>query len=408
MKTFVFKLYRNKKGEKYLDNYLSICCEIYNHSLAYKQNLYKTQKINISKNDLQKHLKDLRNSEQYKHWQNVGSQVIQQITDRIYNGYNLFFKAKKEGKKGRHRVNPPKLKKNSCKYKSLTFKQAGFKFLNSEDKNYGLLKIGELNFKYHRSREIEGKIKTLTVKRNSIGEYFIFITTDIIEFINLPRLGKYVGFDFGLGDNYLIGSDGYNVQSPLFFLNDRKKISKLTKKLKSKKEGSNNRERARLILARAYIDIANRRNDFHWKLANSLVDKYDFIFFEDLNLKELMAKVNRRGRKIADLGFYNFILKITYLFRKYCKMVRKIDRYYPSTKTCSNCGFINNSLTLKDREWECPDCKVVHDRDYNAAINILKQGLNSDIVGASTIDINNTVSLSLGEAGIYDVRIPRL
>ena len=375
MKTYEFKLYASDKN-KYLDHLLEIGCEVYNFALDLKKNLYKDEKISIKINDLQKILADMRNSDGYKHWQDLGSQVVQQITERIYNGYTLFFKALKNKEKGKRRINPPKAKK-LYKYKSITFKQAGFKLFQDNK-----IRIGEKEFKYHKSREVHGKIKTLTVKRNSIGEYFIYIVTDYTDpSLVLARSGKSVGFDFGL-KTYLTGSDNYDVTSPLFFKKNKKIISKLSKKLKSKAKTSNNRIKARLNLARRHIDIANRRKDFHWKLALDLVRRYDTIYLEDLNIYEMSAKY---GKKISDLGFSDFVKILEYVAEKRGKQVVKISRWFPSSKKCSICGEVNQELLLWDRKWECKCCKTRHDRDRNAAYNILAEGSRKIAVGASTV-----------------------
>jgi len=372
MKTYKQKLYNSKKN-RYLDKLLNIACEIYNFALHYKKEQYILYKISVNKYDLQKLLSNMRNSEEYPLWKLVGSQVIQQITDRIYNAYDLAFTAMKAKKKS---VKFPNFKK-TFKYRSITFKQAGYKLLRGNK-----IIIGEKTFKFFQTREIEGKIKTLTVKRNSIGEYFIFITTDHVDINrNIFRTGKSVGFDFGL-KQFLTCSDANDIDSPLFFKQDKKKIAKLSKQVSSKKKGSNNRVKARLNLARAYEDISNRRENFHWQLANYLVNEYDIIYLETLDLNSMRS---RFGSKISDLGFYNFLKILEYQFDKSNKIIKKIDKWYPSSKICCCCGYINNNLKLRDREWVCPECHVKHDRDFNASVNIYVEG--SRIVGTSTIKV---------------------
>jgi putative transposase len=393
MKTYKFKLY-NSKRIKYLDNLLNTACDIYNFALTYKKQLYDNSKISISKYDLQKILSSLRGTDGYENWNNLGSQVIQQITDRIYNGYNLFFRNLKS--KQNKRTKPPKFKKY-FKYKSITFKQAGYKILSNNT-----IRIGDKLFKYHNSRNIQGEIKTLTVKRNRIGEYFIYVTTDHTDLIKLTTLsGNMIGFDFGL-KQFLTGSDGNNITAPLFFKKDKRKIAKLSRNLSSKNKKSNNRKRARIQLARAHEDIKNRRDDFHWQLATDLFNKYDIIFIEDLNLYEMSR---RFGKKIADLGFADFVKILEYVAKKYNKQVIKIDRWFPSSKICSNCGNINKELQLRERMWICDKCGTTHNRDYNASINILKEGCRT--VGTSTVKIS-TINPDLSLVCRDDLRIPRL
>ena len=392
MKTYKAKLYSSKKT-KYLDQLLNVACDVYNFALSHKKSLYDNDKISISKNDLQKLLSQLRNSDGYKPWKELGSQVVQQITDRIYNGYNLFFaNIKKHVKKTR----PPKFKKY-YKYKSITFKQAGYKLLSGNQ-----IKIGNKIFKFHKSQKIKGVIKTLTIKRNKLGEYFLFIITDHVEKAkNTAKTGKSVGFDFGL-KQFLTGSDNNNIFSPLFFKQNKRKLAQLNRKLSFKKKGSRNKKKARIKLARLHEKIANQRNNFHWQLANKLVKKYDQIFLEDLNLQEMKK---RFGRKVSDLGFAEFVKILEYVSIKHNKIITKIGKWYPSSKTCSKCGNINNELKLRDREWSCNSCNEMHDRDYNAARNILAEGLQ--IVGTSTIKVD-IINPELISGNIKDFRIPRL
>lgn len=371
MKTYKFKLYTTK-NTKHLDDSINIACEIYNFALTYKKQQYNSNKISVSKNDLQKLLANMRNSTQHSHWNKVGAQVIQQITDRIYNGYNLFFKTCGEKVKAKKL---PSLKK-TFKYKSITYKQVGYKLLESNR-----IRINNIVFKYHKSREIEGKIKTLTVKRNKLGEYFILITTDHVGISNniTIRSGKIVGFDFGL-KQFLTGSDGNDFISPMFFKQNKKIINKLNRDLSSKKKLSNNRVKARVKLAKVHEDIANKRDNFHWQLANTLIKQYDMIFLETLDMRNMKS---RFGRKVSDLGFYSFVQKLQYVADKHNKRVVKINKWFPSSKTCSCCGYVNKELQLRDRRWVCKVCNIEHDRDFNAAVNILAEG--SRVVGTSTI-----------------------
>jgi len=166
--------------------------------------------------------------------------------------------------------------------------------------------------------------------------------------------------------------------SPEFFKRGIRKIRRANRNLSRKKRGSNNRRKTNRNLARVHRKVANLRNDFHWKLANLITDKYDVICFENLNMGGMQRLW---GRKITDLGFYSFLQKVQYLAKKKGKIVRKIDKWFPSSKMCHKCGCINESLELRDREWTCDSCDTTHDRDLNAAINI-------HAVGASTVGVD--------------------
>ena len=174
---------------------------------------------------------------------------------------------------------------------------------------------------------------------------------------------------------FLTASDGEDVESPLFFKQNREAIQKANRNLSRKKKGSANRKRARLELARLHKKTANQRKDFHFKLARNLSGEYATICIEDLNMK---AMQKLWGRKISDLGFSEFVNVLEYQCSKTGSIVVKISRFYPSSKTCSHCGHVLDNLPLSVREWTCPNCGAEHERDRNASINILR-------VGASTL-----------------------
>ena len=187
------------------------------------------------------------------------------------------------------------------------------------------------------------------------------------------RSGKIVGFDFGL-KTFLTSSDGNRIESPLFFKKGFSVIKKLNKNL-SRKKSQSHREQARLELARAYKKIFNQRRDFHYKTALNLCREYGVICLETLNIK---AMQRLWGRKINDLGFYNFVQILKYEAIKNGVTIIEIPKFYPSSQTCNECGYKNSEVKdLRIREWKCPGCGTEHDRDINAAKNILR-------VGAST------------------------
>lgn len=317
----------------------------------------------LNVNKLKKHITKLKKTKKYSYWNNLGSQAIQDIAERIDRAYKLFYRNLKHGLK----TAPPSFKKVR-RYKSFTLKQAGYKLL---DENRIII-MGQ-EYKYHKSREIEGEIKTLTVKRDPLGDIYLYIVCKVETKEIKPRSGKSVGLDFGL-TTFLTASDGNNIESPLFFKEGSKKIKKLNRTLSTKKKGSNNRKRARLDLARGHKRITNQRKDFHFKLAKHLAENYSTICIEDLNLKGMQKLW---GRKISDLGFANFVRILEYQCTKTGTELIKIDRFYPSSKTCSECGFVYKDLTLAERKWTCPSCKVIHDRDRNAAINIHRVGTST-------------------------------
>ena len=363
--TFQFKLYRSKRN-RHLLRRIDIAAEIYNHCIALHRRYYRLFGKSLNKYKLQKHITKLKKLKRYQHWNQVGSQAIQDITDRIDRAYKLFFDALKSDRK----VAPPRFKKR-FRYKSFTLKQAGYRLLENNR-----LQIGSRIFKYHKSREIEGKIKTLTVKRDALGDIYIFFSCEVSDTKQANRVmtGKSAGFDFGLKVFLKPSDDSESIVSPLFFKKGIKEIKKANRNLSKKKRGSNNQRKARLQLARVHKRIANRRKDFHFKLARKLSEAYDYLFFEDLNIKGMQRMW---GRKISDLGFHNFLRVQEYFCHKNGSVLSYIDKWYPSSKLCHVCEHVNEKLSLKEREWVCPFCKTRHDRDGNAAINIFREGASS-------------------------------
>lgn len=324
----------------------------------------------------------LKKYKRFAYMREIGSQAVQDITDRIDHGYNLFWTNRKHNLK----ASPPKFKRVR-NYKSFTLKQAGWKL----DEKRGMIRLGKKWYHYFRSRNIEGKIKTVTIKRDHVGDIYIYIVSDVSVQEIIGRTGKSVGYDFGL-EKFLTASDGNDIDSPLFFARSSQIIKSKHKKLSRKIGQSHNRRRARLDLARYYRKITNQRKDFHFKTARRICEEYGVVCIEGLNLKGMQQ---RYGRKISDLGFYSFVQILKYEAAKFGTHIVQIDRWYASSQICSKCGCKNSALKdLRIREWDCPECKTHHDRDRNAAINIHR-------VGASTLR-GDEVRLGTGFYGQTD------
>ena len=377
LKTYCFKLY-NRKQNKYLIDLINLSAEIYNHCIALHKRYYRLYGAHLNKVRLQAHIAKLKKQNRYSHWSNLNSQAIQNITDRIENAYTLFFRNLKRKVK----TAPPSFKKRR-KYKSFTLKQCGYKLFDDNS-----VLIAGKRYKYFKSREICGTIKTVTVKRDSIGDLYIYFACETENSFIPVRTGtgKIVGFDFGL-KTYLKASDGNDVISPLFFKESQAKIKKLNRSLSRKQKGSNHRKQAKYNLAKQHIKIANQRKDFQFKLSNQLCSEYDVICLEDLNIK---AMQRMWGKKISDLSHSNFVNILKNKAVEYGVNVVEIPRFYPSSKTCSNCGCVLDDLPLKVRSWVCPACGVEHDRDFNAAVNILRVGtstLGRDVVSPALVGV---------------------
>lgn len=357
MKTYSFKLYQHKRN-KHLHRTINAASNIYNHCIALHKRYYRLFGKHLNKNKLMKHMAKLRKKNEY--WLLVGSQAMQDIIQRIDRAYQLFFKHHKRG------VRPPNFRKR-IKYKSFTLKQAGYKFLTDNQ-----LRIGKRVFKFWKSREIKGKIKTITIKRNPLGELFIFVVTDCIDQISTTMTGQSAGFDFGC-KTFLTCSEGFEIKSPLFLKQSLKELKLASRNHSRKKKKSNSREKARQNLVRVHEKITNRRCDWFWKLAHELTNKYDYLFFETLSLKGMKRLW---GRKISDLAFAEFLKILGFVATKKGKVVSYINRWYPSSKECSECHHVLDKLPLDVRYWICPNpsCNARHGRDENASFNIKRVG----------------------------------
>ena len=365
MKTYKFKLYSNH-GNCELHKTIDGHAHVWNHCVALQRRYYTIYGKYISKFRLINHISKLKKLPRFAHWNQLPSQAIQDVAARIDKGYQVMFEARVSGKKwGRPRFKPRR------KYKSFTLLQTGWKLLPGNK-----IQIGKRIYPYFKSRDILGTPKRCTIKRDAIGYIYICVLTDHVEpDLNRVMTGQIAGFDFGL-KRYLTGSNRHDIESPQFFKRSLNAIKRANRNHSRKRKGSKNRERARLDLARKYRRIAYEREDFHWKLAHQLTDEYDEIRLEDLNLKGMKSLW---GRKVSDLGFADFVKKLVYIAEKKGVKITFIDKWYPSSKTCSVCGAVNEALNLRDRTWQCPSCYTVLDRDRNAAVNIYR-------VGASTLE----------------------
>ncbi len=303
------------------------------------------------------------------HWNQLPSQVIQQVAKRIHLGYEKFFENKKDRKAGKtkRKVGRPKIKPNH-KYNSLTFTQAGLKI---EGNRLTINCLGK-SFTFWKHRDWTGTIKTVTIKRDTVGDYYLYICCeDCDPSEKLSLTGNVAGADFGM-KTFLTLSDSTRIASPEFYKQGLNAIRSANKALSRKQKGSYAWYRAKRHLARVHKKIANQRRDWFFKLAFRLVRKYDTIAIETLNLEGMK---NLWGRKISDVAFGEFSLILHWTCAKYGKTFLTAGRWTATTKPCFECGYLNENLTLQDRQWRCPECGSHHDRDINAARNILQAGV---------------------------------
>ena len=361
-------MYRSKKN-KYLHQQIDIAGLIYNHCIALHRRHYRLFGKGINKFRLMRHVTKLKKLKCFSCWNLVGSQAIQDIVDRIDKAYQLFF----GNLKRKVRTSPPGFKKVK-KYSSFTLKKAGWKLLDSNR-----VKIQGSVYKFSKSRDIPANVKTVTIKRDSLGDLYIYFVAEVeINQNNQTMTGNIAGFDFGL-KTFLVTSDNEEIESPLYYRQALTDLKRAQRTMSSKRKGSNSWRKARAATNRLYQDVVNRRRDFFFKLSCNLANRYDYLFFEDLNIKGMQALW---GRKISDLARSEFMNILSYVASTKGKVVHEIDRFYPSSKTCSDWGDGNHALSLSDRNWVCKACGCIHDRDYNASLNILR-------VGASTLGLGD-------------------
>jgi putative transposase len=328
-------------------------CFVWNHALALQKRYYRLYGKYIDANRMQKHF-DKRIKRNILH-----SHTRQEILQRLDTAYQRFFKhlAKR----------PPKFRK-AKDFISIVFKGSGGYSLN---RNVLTVNSIKKRFKFSLSRPYAGKVKTLTVKRSPLGEYFIVMVLDKAPVtFRKTHNGASVGIDFGL-KTYMTMSDGTKVKSPQFLKTTLPKVQRASRNLSKSASDSHHHQSRRMELDRVHERIVNKRSEFQWQLAHLLCRQYDHIYIEDLQLKGMTALW---GRKMNDLAHGAFVNRLEYVATKYGVTVHKINRFYPSSKTCT-CGYVNKQLQLKDRHWTCPECGAVHDRDLLAAQNILRQGI---------------------------------
>lgn len=355
-KSYKYRLYRCDKKDKKLRYKLFVASTIWNHFIALQRRYYRLTGTYLSLERMNRHVLKLRKTQRFTLWRDLHSQVCQEVCRRVDDAYQRFFNNLAKGR--------PKFKK-AKKYRSFTFPQSGYQVEENT------VTIDGTQYKFVNHRPIKGEIKTLTVKRDSVGRLWLIFSVVENMTIGEARTGKSGGFDFGL-KTFLTDDEGRARSSPQFYLQSIDQTRRLHRQLSRKAEGSKRCKRARRALAKHSADVANARLDHHFKLAHTLCDEYDVLYFEDLNIWGMKALW---GRKVSDLGFAQFLNVLDWVAFKRGKRVVKIDRFTPTTKTCSGCGQ-KHHLTLRDRTLHC-DCGLVIDRDHNAAINIKVAGASA-------------------------------
>ena len=371
-KNYVLKIriYPNLEQNSYLHKAFGCSRFIYNYFLDKSQKEYESEKKYFNCIASERELTKLSKQIDYSWLKEVDSQCLKSTLKHLDTAYKGLYQARKE-------------KRNyNLKFKSRKSHRESFTStcINSNvkiDFENKRIKIPKLKswIKYRDEREaFEYKsIQKITIKQTPAGNYYATILFRIPKIINTytPDINKSIGIDFGL-KNFITLSNGEKINSPEYLKKSLRKLRRLNKSHSRKKTNSKNKEKARIKLAKCYEKIANQRKYFNDCLSKKLLDNYDFIFIEDLNIS---AMQRLWGRKVSDIAWYQFTTMLNYKALERNKFVLKVDRFFPSSKLCHNCGYKNEALSLNDRKWICLVCHSELDRDINASINILQEGL---------------------------------
>ena len=372
LRAIKIRLYPNKTQEQTLNNVLGSYRFVYNHMLARKQEAYKSDKTNLGLTELSKYLHhELRKDEQYAWLKEQNTQVMQQAIRQMVTAYDKFFKEHKGF---------PKFKSKKDKQSALFPIGAISKKNNFDTRKITLTKkLKNIKFRcsdlyLKRLQRYKDNIRSATLSKTKSGCYTLSILVDVSdnEFVKFNKTSRDIGIDLGVKD-FVITSDGEGFENKHFYKKDEKKIVKLQRQLSKKRKGSNNFHKQCKRIARVFETITNKKENYIHLVVNKLLRKYDFIYMEDLNTSGMLRN-HKLAKAIQEVGFYKFKMVLSTKALQNDKKVVLIGRYYPSSKTCSNCGYIHKDLKLKDRHWCCPNCGSYHDRDFNAALNILYEG----------------------------------
>src|SRR5574344_380247 len=366
------RLYPNKIQEQTLNKVLGCYRFVYNQMLALRQNAYKTDKTNLKVTDLSKWFHGtLLKDEQYAWLKEQNTKVMKQAIRQMDGAYRNFFK---------QHNGFPKFKSKKDKQSALFPYEAISKHNTFETRHISLttplknLKFRCSDLYFSRLQKYNKNIRSATLSKTKSGNFFLSILIELPneEFIKFKHTKSEVGIDLGVKD-FVITSDGELFKNKHFIKNQEKLIKKLQKQLSHKAKGSNNQEKARRRLAKAYEKLTNQKENYIHYVVNELLTYYDVIYMEDLNVRG-MLKNHKLARAISEVGFYRFRQILEDKANINYKKVVFVGRFYPSSKTCSCCGYKYKNLTLSEREWTCPECGTLHDRDVNAAVNILAEG----------------------------------
>ncbi len=368
-RTYRFRIYPNPSQKELIEKTLGCSRQVYNDFLSMCIESYKAGKnYSIKKYDLVKLLPEYK--ETFPYLKEVDSVALQQTVIHLYDAYMNFF---------RHNAEFPKFKKKKNDYGYTTMNtNNSIRFIKDDIQ---IPKLGRVKVKLHRHLPESFKFTMVSVSRK--GKYYYVSLLGEEEYFDYAENIKdsldpnnSIGLDFSLA-HLFVDSDGNHLDMPTYYQDSLTKFAKEQRKLSHMKKDSSHYQKQLLKIKNLHEHIANQRKDFLHKVSRKLANKYDYVFVEDLDLKEMSKGKDglKFGITIFDLGYSTFLEYLRYKLEWLNKNLVKVDRYFPSSQLCSKCGYRKTDLTLKKRNWVCPECRTKHDRDYNAAINIKKEGI---------------------------------